>query len=180
MNDSTIVGCTGDYADFQWLREVIEQKQIDEEVSGHGDCETTKPSALYHWLTRFLYNRRSKFDPLWTTVVVGGIQDGAPFLGCVNYIGVAYQENAISTGLGQDIAVPIMRYLHRRIGIDENSCAVQKTRSTQMMAGSAMQCWLLGFEHFGDMQSFSSDKTSKKFRNFWKNSDCFPGSDGNF
>ena len=115
VNDSTIVACTGDYADFQWLREVIEQKQIDEEVSGFGGCETTKPSALYHWLTRFLYNRRSKFDPLWTTVVVGGIQDGAPFLGCVNYIGVAYQENAISTGLGQDIAVPIMRYVHRRI-----------------------------------------------------------------
>jgi len=111
VNDSTIVACTGDYADFQWLREVIEQKQIDEEVSGFGGCETTKPSALYHWLTRFLYNRRSKFDPLWTTVVVGGIQDGAPFLGCVNYIGVAYQENAISTGLGQDIAVPIMRNL---------------------------------------------------------------------
>ena len=109
VNDSTIVACTGDYADFQWLREVIEQKQIDEEVSGYGGCETTKPSALYHWLTRFLYNRRSKFDPLWTTVVVGGIQDGAPFLGCVNYIGVAYQENAISTGLGQEIAVPIMR-----------------------------------------------------------------------
>ena len=109
VNDSTIVGCTGDYADFQWLRQVIEQKQIDEEVNGYGGCETTKPSALYHWLTRFLYNRRSKFDPLWTTVVVGGMQDGAPFLGCVNYIGAAYQESAISTGLGQEIAVPIMR-----------------------------------------------------------------------
>ena len=44
-------------------------------------------------------------------MVVGGIQDGAPFLGCVNYIGVAYQENAISTGLGQEIAVPIMRFV---------------------------------------------------------------------
>ena len=52
------------------------------------------------------------------------------------------------------------------VGIDENSCAVQKTRSTQMMAGSAMQCWLLGFEHFGDMLSFSSDKISKNFSIF--------------
>ena len=115
VNDSTIVGCTGDYADFQWLRQVIEQKQIDEEVNGYGGCETTKPSALYHWLTRFLYNRRSKFDPLWTTVVVGGMQDGAPFLGCVNYIGAAYQESAISTGLGQEIAVPIMRCVRLKL-----------------------------------------------------------------
>uniref|UniRef100_A0A0K8RMK0 Putative proteasome subunit n=1 Tax=Ixodes ricinus TaxID=34613 RepID=A0A0K8RMK0_IXORI len=26
-----------------------------------------------------MYNRRSKFDPLWNTYLVGGLQDGVPF-----------------------------------------------------------------------------------------------------
>ena len=33
VNDTTIVACTGDFADFQFLSEILEQKQIDEEVS---------------------------------------------------------------------------------------------------------------------------------------------------
>jgi 20S proteasome subunit beta 7 len=107
VNESTVIACTGDYADFQFLRGVIEQKQIDEEISGGG--ETMKPEALHRWLTSYLYNKRSKFDPLWTTIIVGGIQEGKPFLACVNYIGAAWKERAIATGLGQDIAVPIMR-----------------------------------------------------------------------
>merc|ERR1712018_528348 len=53
-----------------------------------------RPEALHCWLTRVLYNRRSKFDPLWNTIIVGGIQDGKPFLGCVDHIGTAWKENA--------------------------------------------------------------------------------------
>ena len=102
-----MVASTGDYADFQFLQEVIEQKQIDEELQGGG--VSMKPKALHCWITRYLYNKRSKIDPLWTTVIVGGVQDDKPFLGYCNYLGVAYQENCIATGLGADVAVPLMR-----------------------------------------------------------------------
>lgn len=33
-----------------------------------------KPKSLYCWLTRVMYQRRSKFDPFWNNIVVGGIQ----------------------------------------------------------------------------------------------------------
>jgi len=38
-----------------------------------------KPKALHAWCTRVLYNRRSKFDPLWNRLVIGGIEDGKPY-----------------------------------------------------------------------------------------------------
>ncbi len=107
INDTSVVACTGDYADFQLIREILEQKQIDSEV--RGGAENMKPKALHCWLTRFLYARRSRFDPLWTKVLVGGVQDGEPFLGLVDYIGTAFTEDLVATGLGADIAVPIMR-----------------------------------------------------------------------
>eukprot|EP00095_Tigriopus_kingsejongensis_P007445 maker-scaffold403_size186359-snap-gene-0.51 protein:Tk07445 transcript:maker-scaffold403_size186359-snap-gene-0.51-mRNA-1 annotation:"hypothetical protein DAPPUDRAFT_99667" len=107
VNETTVVACSGDFADFQFLQEVIHQKQVDEDITGGG--VTMKPEALHCWITRFLYNKRSKFDPLWTTVIVGGMQDDKPFLGYCNYIGVAFKDDTIATGIGMDLAVPIMR-----------------------------------------------------------------------
>ena len=68
-----------------------------------------KPKSLYNWLTRVLYNKRSRFDPLWIDVVVGGMQDGEPFLGHVDLRGRAYEDSAISTGYGKHMAVPLLR-----------------------------------------------------------------------
>lgn len=44
-------------------------------------------------------------NPLWNTVVVGGMQNGEPFLGVTDKIGVAYVENTIATGYGAHIAL---------------------------------------------------------------------------
>jgi hypothetical protein len=44
-------------------------------------------------------------NPLWNSVVVGGIQDGKPFLGFVDKIGVAYQDDVIATGFGTHLAI---------------------------------------------------------------------------
>lgn len=56
-----------------------------------------------------MYNRRSKFDPFWNNFVVGGIQDGVPFLGTVDKLGTAYEDNAICTGYGAHMALPLIR-----------------------------------------------------------------------
>jgi 20S proteasome subunit beta 7 len=50
-------------------------------------------------LNRVLYNRRNKFDPLWNTMVVGGIlSDGKPFLGTIGMIGVSFTDSNVATG----------------------------------------------------------------------------------
>lgn len=82
--------------------------RIDEECADDGF--TLKPKALHTWLTRVLYNRRNKFDPLWNTFVVAGIEEnGEAFLGAVDKIGTAYRDSKIATGYGSHLALPLMR-----------------------------------------------------------------------
>ncbi|NWR39220.1 PSB4 protein, partial [Tachuris rubrigastra] len=107
VNDCTVLGASGDYADFQYLRQVIDQMVIDEELLGDG--HTYSPRAIHSWLTRVMYNRRSKINPLWNTVVIGGFSGGQGFLGYVDMLGVAYEAPTLATGFGAYLAQPLMR-----------------------------------------------------------------------
>lgn len=53
--------------------------RIDEELLGDG--HSYSPRAIHSWLTRALYNRRSKMNPLWNTMVIGGYADGERLVG---------------------------------------------------------------------------------------------------
>lgn len=45
--------------------------------------------------------RRNKFDPLWNSLVVGGVgKDGKPFLGMVGMNGTHYTDSHVTTGGG--------------------------------------------------------------------------------
>ncbi|KAI0207545.1 Proteasome subunit beta type-4 [Lamellibrachia satsuma] len=107
VNNATIMGAGGDYADFQFLRDIVEQRVIDEECLDDGFSYT--PRSLFSWVTRVLYNRRSRFNPLWNTVLIGGLQDGQPFLGYVDKIGTAYQSPTAASGFGAYVALPMLR-----------------------------------------------------------------------
>jgi 20S proteasome subunit beta 7 len=73
------------------------------------DKNVMKPKALYSYLTRLMYNRRSNFNPLWLDLVVGGMEDEEPFLGHINVRGRAYTNNVIATGFGTHLALPLLR-----------------------------------------------------------------------
>merc|ERR1719320_693358 len=110
VNDQTILGCSGDYADFQFLSSIIKQRVIEEDCMDDGFGYTAP--GLHAWLTRVMYNRRSKGNPLWNTYVVAGFRDDQPdkpFLGYVDKIGVAYEADTIATGFGAYLALPLMR-----------------------------------------------------------------------
>lgn len=107
INENIILGITGDYADFQFLKQLIDEMILADFATD--DKIALKPKDLYTWLTRVLYNRRSKFNPLWLDLVVGGMQYDEPFLGHINFRGRAYTNNVISTGFGTHLALPILR-----------------------------------------------------------------------
>ncbi|NXY90915.1 PSB4 protein, partial [Alcedo cyanopectus] len=80
---------------------------IDEELLGDG--HSYSPRAIHSWLTRVMYNRRSKINPLWNTVLIGGHYGGQSFLGYVDMLGVAYEAPTLATGYGAYLAQPLMR-----------------------------------------------------------------------
>ncbi|KAH9489587.1 Proteasome subunit beta type-4 [Bulinus truncatus] len=57
VNDTTVIGVAGDYADFQYLSNIIQQQQINDEVINDGFGYT--PNSVHSFITRVLYNRRS-------------------------------------------------------------------------------------------------------------------------
>lgn len=59
--------------------------------------------------SKVMYERRSKSDPLWNSLVVGGVKHGKHFLGYVDYQGTTYQSSTIATGYGAYIAQPLLR-----------------------------------------------------------------------
>ena len=70
VNDRCLVAFGGDFADFQFLQNVIERKE-DELRSCNRNLKLT-PRMLHSYLSSFLYYRRSKFDPIWNTLIVAG------------------------------------------------------------------------------------------------------------
>ncbi|XP_035901573.1 proteasome subunit beta type-4 isoform X1 [Anopheles stephensi] len=107
INDKTVLGVGGDFADFQYIKRHIDQKVIDDQCLD--DKNEMKPRSFYNWLTRVMYNRRSDFQPLYLDLVIGGMQDGEPFLGHVNLRGRSYTSNVVATGYGTHLALPLLR-----------------------------------------------------------------------
>jgi len=126
INETTVIASSGDIADFQYLHKIILSKQNEEDIRGGG--VTMRPEALHCWLTRVQYNRRSKFDPLWNTTIVGGMQEGKPFLGCVDLIGTAWTENAIATGIGAAMAIPIINHELEKYGNSTDNLTQEQAR----------------------------------------------------
>lgn len=105
---NTIVGGSGDVADFDAIKDMlnalIQENDVQEDGFEYG------PKSIHSYMTRVLYHKRSNMKPLWNVLLVGGVEaDGKAFLGYVDKIGVAYQDDTISTGYGAHIATPLLR-----------------------------------------------------------------------
>ena len=63
ISEDTILAAGGDHSDYQHILKIIDAKSTEEFAIDDGS--TITPSALHNWLTRIMYQRRSKMDPLW-------------------------------------------------------------------------------------------------------------------
>lgn len=112
VGKETVVGVSGDISDFQQIQRLLDELEITEEIYDNDGGHNLRAPNVHEYLTRVLYNRRSKMDPLWNAVVVAGFNDDkTPFLRYVDLLGVTYGLSAICTGFGAHLAIPLLRQL---------------------------------------------------------------------
>merc|ERR1711916_23989 len=101
------VGAGGDYSDFQAIHKILEEKITDDFTINDG--VKISPRELHSYLVRVMYQRRSKGDPLWNSMVIAG----KDFLGSIDKLGTNYEDNFVATGYGAHLALPILRKEYR-------------------------------------------------------------------
>lgn len=71
----TVIGAGGDMSDFQYLQGHLEDLTIAEEDTA-ADGHKLGPAEIHEYLSQVMYRRRSKMNPLWNSLLVGGFKDG--------------------------------------------------------------------------------------------------------
>lgn len=108
IGHDTVIGIGGDISDLQYITRMLDQLEIDENYDNTG--HKLKTPYIFKYLSKVMYNRRSKMDPLWNAILVAGTgEDGEPFLSYVDMLGVTYTSPAMATGFGAYLAVPLLR-----------------------------------------------------------------------
>jgi len=107
VSDSCLIGAGGEYSDFQKIQQVLDR--LTSEDRNMDDGHQTSPSEIFHYLRAVMYQRRNKMNPLWNHVLVAGFKEGKSFLGSVDLIGTAFEDDFLATGFGSYLAIPILR-----------------------------------------------------------------------
>ncbi|KAI0791340.1 proteasome endopeptidase complex beta subunit [Abortiporus biennis] len=107
VGENTVIGASGDMSDFQYVQSILEELMIEEFTAN--DQNELGPAEIHEYLSRVYYARRSKMNPLWNSVLVGGKKDGKRFLAYVDLLGTTYSASTLATGYGAYIALPLLR-----------------------------------------------------------------------
>ncbi|KAG6837573.1 hypothetical protein H0H93_006987 [Arthromyces matolae] len=103
----TVIGAGGDMSDFQYIQGLLDELIIEEFTAQDG--HHYGPAEIHSYLSRIMYSRRSKMNPLWNAILVGGIKDNKSFLSFVDLLGTTYSASTLATGYGAHIAQPLLR-----------------------------------------------------------------------
>lgn len=106
--NNTLVGCQGEYSDFQAIKKNLDELEYDQLNQLDCGIELT-PSQIASYMGRIMYNKRSKTDPWWNQLCIGGVKDGKKTLSYVDLQGTCYEEDFMATGFGMHLAMPILR-----------------------------------------------------------------------
>ncbi|KAI1504315.1 20S proteasome subunit [Biscogniauxia marginata] len=106
---TSVIGFGGDVSDMQYLDRHLTELGIDEAYQSEAG-HTLNARNLHKYLSKLLYHRRSKFDPLWNHLLVAGLdEESRPFLAAADLLGTTFTSPSLATGFGSMLAQPIMR-----------------------------------------------------------------------
>ncbi|KAK1324954.1 Proteasome subunit beta type-4 [Acorus calamus] len=103
----SLLGASGEISDFQEILRYLDELILYDNM--WDDDNSLGPKEVHNYLNRIMYNRRNKFNPLWNTLVLGGVKNGKKYLGMVSMIGVHFEDDHVATGFGNHLARPILR-----------------------------------------------------------------------
>ncbi|WVR03331.1 hypothetical protein IAU60_000322 [Kwoniella sp. DSM 27419] len=112
LGQHTLLGVAGDMADYQWLKKELDALLREEEALALSDSHPSlSPRNIYELLSNLFYTRRSKMDPVWNAVLVGGWDKvkKESFLAYVDLLGTTYTAPTLATGFGAHLAQPLLR-----------------------------------------------------------------------
>lgn len=107
INKNTMIGCSGEFSDFQELTRILVEKSEEDELYD-GVNSFFGPSEISNYLSHICYNKRSKMDPYWNTTIVGGFNNDEPFMNSIDQFGTKYERNWLVSGFASYFAGPIM------------------------------------------------------------------------
>eukprot|EP00268_Persea_americana_P047363 TRINITY_DN492_c0_g1_i1.p1 TRINITY_DN492_c0_g1~~TRINITY_DN492_c0_g1_i1.p1 ORF type:complete len:245 (-),score=35.86 TRINITY_DN492_c0_g1_i1:403-1137(-) len=103
----SLLGASGEISDFQEILRYLDELILYDNMWDDGN--SLGPKEVHNYLNRLMYNRRNKFNPLWNSLVLGGVKNGQKYLGMVSIIGIHFEDNHVATGFGNHLARPILR-----------------------------------------------------------------------
>ena len=79
VGNNTVIGASGDMSDFQYIQTLLDELIIDEFTAQDGN--SLGPAEIHEYLSQVLYARRSQLNPLWNSLLVGGVRNGKRSVG---------------------------------------------------------------------------------------------------
>lgn len=128
VGKNALIGAGGEYSDFQSIMDILSEVVTSEHELDDGAKLGAK--EMHSYLTRIMYGKRNKGNPLYNTIVMAGYREGSEengggaFLGYIDPIGTAFSEDYTATGFGAYLALPIIRDRYRPGMSEEEAKAV--------------------------------------------------------
>jgi len=137
ISENVAIAFSGDHADFQYLKGLIDNKILEYKAEMNDFTAELSAMAMYSWLSWIMYYRRSKFNPLYNSIVVAGTRgshtDPEPFLGVMNLRGVAYHPKYLATGFGAMLIQQTMENWYRAAGEKDGKTLLTKESAIELM-----------------------------------------------
>jgi 20S proteasome subunit beta 7 len=65
-------------SDFQYIQKSLDELIVNEFTAQDG--HTLGPAEIHEYLSQVMYSRRTKINPLWNALLVGGVKDGKKYV----------------------------------------------------------------------------------------------------
>ncbi|KAM2470545.1 hypothetical protein ACFX1W_045940 [Malus domestica] len=75
----SLLGASGEISNFQELLRYLDDLVLYDNMWDDGT--SLGPKEVHSYLNRVMYIRRNKFNPLWNSLVLGGVKNGQKYLG---------------------------------------------------------------------------------------------------